>query len=118
MGVEWILPLRFAKWVAVLLYVCGAVGTVLTPPLGLRRRFAYRLAGPGFVLTWLAGFLLLSARRYDPLSMWVWASLLLSLLSLQAVLFRAGRAERQGSVSAHLQQSRGGRAKLRERVAV
>ncbi|MEM1416790.1 MAG: hypothetical protein AAGH15_17975 [Myxococcota bacterium] len=94
-----ILALRFVKLAGVLLLAAGTLGATLPGPLPLaaRRRFAFVLAGPGFGLTWLAGFVLAWRLGHALLSTWVLASLGLSLLSLQGVLYVAGKEGRAGT---------------------
>ncbi len=84
--------LRFAKLLGVLVLVAGTIGAVFPGLEGqVRKRFAYLVAGSGFGATWIAGLLLLHWRGYSMLSTWVVASLVASLVSLQGVLFAAGR---------------------------
>ncbi len=95
---ELILPLRFMKLLGVLVLVAGTVGATLPAdvPLAARRRFAFAVAGPGFGLTWVVGILLAWQLGHALLSTWVVASLALSLLSLQGVLYVAGKEGRAG----------------------
>jgi len=87
-----VLWLRFAKLLGVLVLAAGTVAAVFPGLDGrIRKRFAYLVAGPGFGATWIAGLLLVHWRGYSMLSTWVVASLAASLLSLQGVLFAAGR---------------------------
>ncbi|MGB0678998.1 MAG: hypothetical protein ACPGUV_04995 [Polyangiales bacterium] len=94
-----LLTLRLAKWLAVLLFVSGAVGGVFCRDFAERRRFIYCLAGPGLGLSWLVGFALLFALGRSPLQGWVLGALALSLLSLQGLLFIAGKPCRRSLVS-------------------
>ncbi|MEO0325292.1 MAG: hypothetical protein AAF447_20210 [Myxococcota bacterium] len=95
---EIILPLRFVKLLAVLMLVAGTVGATLPGemPLAARRRFAFAFAGPGFGLTWITGIVLAWQLGHALLSTWVVTSLALSLLSLQGVLYVAGKDGRAG----------------------
>ncbi len=90
--------LRFLKLVGVLALAAGTVGAVFPGdvPLKVRRRFAFLLVGPGLLLSWGLGFALAVRLRLPLLSTWVVGSLGLSLLSLQAVLYCAGREGRAG----------------------
>ena len=92
--------LRFAKLLAVALLFAGSVGAVLPADLRDRRRFAYALAGSGFILAWFFGFLLLrevSASFFEP---WILGGMGLSFLSLNGVLYAVGREGRRSWGSA------------------
>lgn len=90
--------LRFLKLVGVLALTAGTLGAVMPGDLSLRarRRFAFFVAGPGLLMTWGLGFALAVLLRLPLLSTWIVGSLALSLLSLQAVLYCAGREGRAG----------------------
>ena len=90
-----LLLLRFAKLLAVFLFVAGSVGAVMPGALEDRRRFAHRLAGPGFGLTWAVGILLAWARSISLLSPWILASFALSLVTLHGVLYAVGKDGRR-----------------------
>ena len=91
--------LRFAKLLAAFLFVSGAVGALM-PGLShdLRQRYVYRVAAPGFGLSWILGFLLAGLAGYSLFLPWIWLALLTSLLSLQGLLYLAGREGRGGIV--------------------
>ncbi len=78
---------RLVKWLGVLLFVAGVFGGVLPSSLEDRRRAVYAVATPGFVLTWLAGWALLRIGGTSMGSTWVSSSLLLSIVSLAAVVW-------------------------------
>jgi hypothetical protein len=87
-----VLWLRFAKLLGVLVLATGTVAAVFPGLEGkVRKRFAYLVAGPGFGVTWIAGLLLVHWRGHSMLSTWVVGSLAGSLISLQGVLYAAGR---------------------------
>lgn len=93
--------LRFAKLLGVLVLVAGTVAAVFPGLEGrARRRLAYLVAGPGFGMTWIAGLLLVHWRGYSMLSTWVVVSLAASLVSLQGVLYAAGRERTSLTVGA------------------
>lgn len=92
---ELYLALRFSKLLAVMLLVSGTVGAVAAESYVDRQRFAYRMAGPGFGLTWLLGFTLVGVRDLSLLSPWMLGSMALSLLSINGVLYIAGRPARR-----------------------
>lgn len=97
-GVLW---LRFAKLLGVLILVAGTAAAVFPGISGsARKRLAYLVAGPGFGLTWIAGLLLVHWRGHSMLSTWVVGSLAGSLISLQGVLYAAGRERTSFTVAA------------------
>lgn len=91
--------LRLAKLLAVVLFSVGTIGATL--PLGIeqRRWFAYRMAGPGFALTWMIGLVWASFVEWPLTSPWILGTMALSFTSLQAVLYLGGREERGGPIS-------------------
>lgn len=91
--------LRILKLLAVVMFATGTFGATLRLPLETRRIFAYRLAGPGFGLTWVLGFVYASLLETPLSSTYILASMALSMFSLQVVLYLAGREER-GSATA------------------
>jgi hypothetical protein len=91
--------LRLAKLVAVVLLGAGTIGATLPLTLEQRRWFAYRMAGPGFGLTWTLGLLWAAVTDVPLTSSWILGSMVLSMVSLQAVLYLGGRAERGGPVA-------------------
>lgn len=93
--------LRFCKWVGVLLFTAGVAGAVLPTSFADRQAAVYRLATPGFVLTWLSGYGLLREASVSMGSAWVGAGLLLSLATLQAIVWGVEREDRgRGAVGA------------------
>jgi hypothetical protein len=94
-----LLWLRFAKLVAVMMLFSGTLGVTMSGSLEARRRFAVLLVGPGFGLTWALGFVLVRFTSYSLLSTFVLGAMALSMLSLQGVLYLAGKAERRGVVA-------------------
>lgn len=90
--------LRLVKLVGVLLLVAGSLATVLPleMPQRTRRRFAFAVAAPGLLLTWVFGFLLAYVMGHRLFSVWIVSSMALSLLSLQGVLYAAGKEGRAG----------------------
>lgn len=93
--------LRFAKLLGVLILAAGTLAAVFPGVTGnARKRFAYLVAGPGFGVTWIAGLLLVHWRGHSMLSTWVVASLAGSLISLQGVLYAAGRERTSPTIAA------------------
>lgn len=89
--------LKFTKFTGIGMLFAGSLGAVLASTYADRRRFAYALAGPGFWLTWLSGVLILVATNGSPLTLWVIGSMVLSVVSLNALLYLVGREERSRS---------------------
>ena len=96
--VFWVLALRALKLLAVAAFAAGSLGATfpMAMPLATRRRLAATLAGPGFGLTWLLGFVLAGLTARSLLSGWILGSLALSLVGLQAVLYAVGKEGRAG----------------------
>lgn len=94
--------LKILKLLGVAVLFSGTVGAVLPRSLEDRRRAAYFLAGPGFGVTWIAGFLLAIRQQRPLLSWWSITAIVLSLFSLQVVLFSVGIDGRRSGVVAAL----------------
>ncbi len=99
---SWLIWLRLAKLLAVSLLAAGTVGAFLPRDLEDRRRAAYALAGPGFGLSWLCGFLMIWAQQRSLLSAWLVGAAVLSLFSLNVVLWSVGKDGRRGPIAAGL----------------
>jgi hypothetical protein len=87
--------LRFLKVLAVAACFAGALGALLPRDLRDRRISAYAVAGPGFGAAWACGFGLAGVTQASLMQWWVWASIALSLFSLQVVLFAVGKDGRR-----------------------
>lgn len=94
--------LRILKLLAVVLLATGTLGATLRLPLSTRRLFAYRLAGPGFGLTWFVGFVYAGVVETPLTSAFILGSMALSMFSLQVVLYLAGREERGSALTTAL----------------
>ncbi len=94
--------LRVLKILAVAALFSGTLGALIPRELRDRRLFAYALCGPGFGVAWACGFGLASIEELPLLSTWVIGSMVLSLFSLQVVLFAVGKDGRRGPVVAAL----------------
>ena len=90
--------LRLLKFVGLGLLFAGTVSVVVPfdMPQATRRKLAFAVAGPGFLFTWAAGLLLAGLAGHSFLSTWILASLALSLLSIQGVIYAASREGRAG----------------------
>ncbi len=85
---------RVVKWVGVLLFAAGVLGGVMARDVEDRRRAVYAAATPGFIVAWVAGWNLLREAGVSMGSAWVSAGLVLSLVTLQAVVWGVERAGR------------------------
>jgi hypothetical protein len=94
--------LKICKVLAVATLAAGAVGTVASRNYEDRKRFAYTMAGPGFGLCWAIGVGLTHVNGVPLFSTWIVGSMLLSMISLNAILYLAGKEERRGTVPALL----------------
>ena len=101
MGLDYEL-LKVLKLLGVAALFTGSIGAVLPRSLDDRRRFAYWIAGPGFGITWLAGFALALMQAASLVSWWVLTAIALSLFSLQVVLFSVGVEGRRTRLVASL----------------
>lgn len=99
----WSYPLlHLAKLLSVIVLFAGTIGVFLSSSFEDRQRAAFWLAGPGFGLSWSLGFVLALARQVSALSGWIAASMALSLLSINVVLYVAGRDGRRSGTTAAL----------------
>ena len=82
-----VLTLRFAKFLAVALFVAGLAGAFTGETVARRKLAVAAVLAPGFLLTWTFGFALAIATRSPLLTPFVIYTLLASFISLQAALF-------------------------------
>ena len=100
MIVTGLLLLRLTKWVGVSLLVAGALGALLPERFEDRRRSALYFGGPGFALTWIAGFLMAFTLGVSLGSAWILGAIGLSLVALNAMLYVGMKDGRRGPVPA------------------
>lgn len=97
------LYVRFLKFACVFLFAAGTLAAVMPKvEFETRKRFVFWLAAPGFGGAWAMGFLLVALTRQTVLSLWILLSLALSFLTINALLFIAGREGRYGPTPAAL----------------
>jgi FtsH-binding integral membrane protein len=85
--VTFALLLRLAKFVGVLAFAMGiAISLAPTTDDSIRRRAAYWLATPGFLLTWLAGYGLAKMYAISLGRPWITVSMLASLIALHELV--------------------------------
>lgn len=99
---SWLVWLRLIKQLAVAALVAGTVGAFLPRALEDRQRAAYVLAGPGFGLSWVCGFLMVFAQQRSLLSGWLLGAMVVSVFSLNVVLWGVGKEGRRGPIAAAL----------------
>jgi len=98
----WLVWLRLAKLLAVAALAAGTIGAFLPRALEDRQRAAYALMGPAFGICWAAGFFMIWAQQRSLLSLWIIASAVTSLFSLNVVLWSVGKDGRRGPIAAAL----------------
>ncbi|MEM6956978.1 MAG: hypothetical protein AAF411_28805 [Myxococcota bacterium] len=92
--------LRFFKLLGAFVFFAGTLAAIMPGlPFAMRRRFTFAVAAPGFGLSWALGFVLVSTQRHSVLSAWILGALVSSMVSLQALLYLAGKEERRGPVA-------------------
>jgi hypothetical protein len=94
--------LKALKVLAVSVVFSGALGTVIASNPKDRSIFAYYLFGPGLLVTWAVGLVLTWAAAVELFSVWLLGSMGLSLVSLNAVLYIAGKENRRNKASVAL----------------
>lgn len=94
------LALLLLKWTATTAFSVGAVGAVAAGDLPTRRLAAYRLAAPGYVWIWVAGFALARSTGTSLGSGWITGGMLLSTLALAAAIWVVEREDRPRAVVA------------------
>lgn len=82
------------KLLAVIGLFVGTAGVFFTEEHRRQQHAAFALAGPSFGITWVVGFVLAWARNISALTPWIVGAMLLSILSMNAVLYAAGKPGR------------------------
>lgn len=100
--IELLEALRLLKILGAMAFGAGTVGAFLPESLEDRQRAAYFVAGPGWGLSMALGFILTWARGISLLSGWVLASMVLSIFSINVVLFAVGVDGRRNKTTATL----------------
>ncbi|MFO0681292.1 MAG: hypothetical protein U0234_04535 [Sandaracinus sp.] len=99
---SWLVVLRLVKLLGVSALAAGTIGAFLPRDYDDRQRAAYALAGPGFGVCWIAGFLMVWAQARSLLSLWLLGAMGISLFSLNVVLWAVGKDGRRGPRAAAL----------------
>jgi hypothetical protein len=93
------LTLKILKLLAVVAYCSAATGACFSHEHGHAERFVYRAAAPAFALIWVLGIGLTYVSEVSILSSWVLGSALCSIVSLNALLYVAGKPGRTHGTS-------------------
>lgn len=91
--------LRIGKLLGVLLFFSGTLGALASKSHEDRELYAYRFCGPGFLMLWGFGVGLTHVGGVPLFSWWIMGSGLCSLISINAALYVAGKADRGGPVA-------------------
>jgi hypothetical protein len=94
------LALKALKLLAVMTYVSGSVGTAISRNPEDRKRHAHFLAIPGFGMVWAFGVLLTWQSAVSVFSLWIVGTMLCSIISVNGVLYLAGKDQRGGLLPA------------------
>lgn len=86
--------LKIGKLLAVVAFFTGAIGATYSRSWEDRQRAAYRLAAPGFFGVWGFGLGLTQLQGVRLFSHWILFGALCSLVSINGVLYAAGREDR------------------------
>ena len=82
------------KFVGVLLYAGGLIGSFVATSLVDRKRAVHSVASPGLVITWSAGYLLITQLHVPLTELWILGAIVLSLVSQLALVYSVSRDRR------------------------
>ncbi len=82
------------KFVGVLLYAGGLIGSFVATSLVDRKRAVHSIASPGLVITWSAGYLLIMQLHVPLTELWILGAIILSLVSQLALVYSVSRDKR------------------------
>ena len=82
------------KFVGVLLYAGGLIGSFIATSLVDRKRAVHAVASPGLVITWSAGYLLITQLHVPLTELWILGAIVLSLVSQLALVYSVSRDRR------------------------
>jgi uncharacterized membrane protein len=82
------------KFVGVLLYAGGLIGSFVATSLVDRKRAVHSIASPGLVVTWIAGYLLTTQLHIALTELWIIGAIFLSLASQLALVYSVKRERR------------------------
>lgn len=69
------------KFVAVFLFVGGAIAALASKDTDTRKRALHRISSPGLLLTWLTGYALIVLNQWPLFELWVTVSVVLSIIA-------------------------------------
>ena len=95
MGVTVYHWLHLLKFIGVISFGGGMVGSFVASTLADRKRAVHGVASPGLAVTWVAGYLLTLQLRVPLGELWVLGGLLLSFAAQLALLHSVARDERR-----------------------
>lgn len=85
------------KFIGVALYAGGMAASFLSSSFVERKRAVHRVASPGLLLTWIAGFCLAEILHIRWTAPWILGGLVLSTVSQMALVYSvSGRASGDG----------------------
>jgi hypothetical protein len=87
--------LHFVKFLGVSLFVGGSVAALTVKNDDDAVRLAFRVMGPGFLLTYVTGFLLVRLTDRSLLEGWLLSSIATGIVALQVVLWAASKPGRR-----------------------
>ncbi len=82
------------KFVGVVLYAGGLIGSFVATSLVDRKRAVHSIASPGLVITWSAGYLLITQLHVPLTELWILGAIVLSLVSQLALVYSVSRDRR------------------------
>ncbi len=90
--------LHFVKFLGVSLFVGGSVAALSVKNDDDASRLSFRVMAPGFLLTYVAGFLLVRLTDRSLLETWILASIATGIVALQVALWASSKPGRRGAV--------------------
>lgn len=89
-----VLLAKLVKFSGLMLLGAGALGGTLASDPRDRRRAAHLIASPGFLLTWMGGFMLIKGLGHKLWSPWIVGAALCSIVAMNALHWSVARADR------------------------
>ena len=91
---------KFIKFLGVVLFAAGAAGTFASGEWKIRQRYAYFLAAPGFLMTWIGGYMMVDHFGHDLFSGWIVGAFICSIISINIVHWTAAKPGRGNNMLA------------------
>ncbi|WP_394824657.1 hypothetical protein [Pendulispora albinea] len=86
--------LHLLKFLGVILYAGGLIGSFVATSLPERKRAVHAIASPGLLLTWVTGYLLTTQLNVPLTELWIVGGIGFSLLSQLALVHSVSRDRR------------------------